>query len=544
MANKTIHQVDNFTSTLSLSDQLLIYDVSTDTTNRTTFQKVKDDLDLGSGGGSSIQNLRDSENGGALELNINSYSAIASGNNAIAIGSNVSAEGDDSFAQGLSTTATANRSHTEGYYTYASGANSHSEGYCTYTSGAYAHTEGYNWDENLTILDFNTYTTSPLDNSLKRKLSSFGAKGKATHSEGKLTTAQGDFNHAEGYWTTTTGSVVGSHVQGYGTMIKSNSTASHAEGQATTVSGGRACHTEGWNTQVLSPSSACHAEGFKTNASKFASHSQGYNTTASGSTASHAQGHGTKASGDFSHAEGTGTQASGQAAHAEGYGTTAAGAYSHAEGRNNIASANQGHVGGYGSTAQGVNNFVHGSYLVSTKDNQAVFGQYNVSTNSLFVVGNGSSTADRSNAFMVHSDGRVSAGAGAQNNEDLLRKDDVTYGNLAPSAITVSNNTYTTLIKHTFQANTCYIIYYNAGWSSSSTAGQRMLLISTNSEATGDIDRYSKVTAEGQGVNNSPLCGIRLLKTGTSNETYYIRFRQTSGSTMSVTPGLAWIKLN
>lgn len=352
-----------------------------------------------------------------------------------------------------------------------------------------------------------------------------GSRTKASSSsvaEGEASEAGGAYSHAEGHQTHTYASW--SHAQGIGSETRAMG--SHAEGAS----------------KVGTNSYVGHAEGFQTTASSTASHSEGRNTLASGDAA-HVEGSISTAAGSYSHAEGQGTIASTIGAHAEGYGTTAAGAYSHTEGRNNIASANQGHVGGYGSTAQGVNNFVHGSYLVSTKDNQAVFGQYNVSTNSLFVVGNGSA-ADRSNAFMVHSDGRVSAGAGAQNNEDLLRKDDVTYGNLAPSAITVSNNTYTTLMEHTFQANTCYIIYYNAGWSSSSTVGQRMLLISTNSEATGNIDRYSKVVAEGQGVNNSPLCGIKLLKTDTSDTTYYIRFRQTSGSTMSVIPGLAWIKLN
>lgn len=352
------------------------------------------------------------------------------------------------------------------------------------------------------------------------------ASGTNSVAQGSSSTAQGNYSHAEGSESRAGGSY--SHAEGSGNFASGD--ASHAEGNNSV--------TRGY---------AAHAEGNKSWASSYAAHAEGNQSRANGNY-SHAEGYATTAAGAQSHAEGYYSLASTATAHAEGDHTTASGYASHAQGNLNLASGDQAFVSGYQSTASHRNSIAVGQNVKTSHNEQAVFGAFNADdSTALLLVGNGTSTAsaDRSNALAVHTDGRVSAGAGAQNNEDLLRKDDIVYGSLAPSAITVANNTYTTLMEHTFQANTCYIIYYNAGWSSTSTAGQKMLLISTNSEATGNIDRYSKVTAEGrQGANNSPLCGIRLLKTGSSDEHYYIRFRQTSGSTMSVTPGLAWIKLN
>ena len=84
--------------------------------------------------------------------------------------------------------------------------------------------------------------------------------------------------------------------------------------------------------------------------------------------------------GDFSHAEGGGTTASGYSSHAEGTFTTASGQHSHAEGR----------------------------YTTAKNRSQHAFGEYNIldpSTalsysrgNYIEIVGNGTTTTDRSNA--------------------------------------------------------------------------------------------------------------------------------------------------
>jgi hypothetical protein len=132
-----------------------------------------------------------------------------------------------------------------------------------------------------------------------------------------------------------------------------------------------------------------YAGGYEANAAGMGSHAEGYETNASGSY-SHAEGGSTYASGSYSHAEGdTGTLASGDASHAEGRGTTASALASHAEGQ--------------GTTASGVASHAGGFYTVAAGYGQTAIGTYNVDSNetSLFVVGNGVNSDNRSDAFRV-----------------------------------------------------------------------------------------------------------------------------------------------
>ena len=176
--------------------------------------------------------------------------------------------------------------------------------------------------------------------------------------------------------------------------------ASHAEGQKTMAAGTDA-HAEGYKT-VASGSSA-HAEGGTTKAIGPGSHAEGVDTVASNSH-SHAEGHSTIASGNPSHAEGQTTVASGQGSHAEGMFTEASGYASHAEGEYTIASGRASHARGYRTHA--------------TRQYQTVIGYLNELTNTdgaddagkyIFVIGNGSSETERSNAFTVGWGGGVVA---------------------------------------------------------------------------------------------------------------------------------------
>lgn len=107
------------------------------------------------------------------------------------------------------------------------------------------------------------------------------------------------------------------------------------------------------------------------------SRAENFKTTASG-YASNAQGIQSKAGGYGSHAQGCGAEAIGSYSHAEGYYTVASGAQSHAEGEGTIAKA----------------------------ENQHVSGSYNVEdSTSLVIVGNGSSSNGRSNAYKLAKDG-------------------------------------------------------------------------------------------------------------------------------------------
>ena len=113
---------------------------------------------------------------------------------------------------------------------------------------------------------------------------------------------------------------------------------------------------------------------------------EGIQNKASGSS-SHAEGGYTEASGTSSHAEGGYTEASGIDSHAEGYSTIASGSYSHAEGYYTIAADYQ-HVSG--------------------KYNKEYAGPAKTSnTGSLFIIGNGTSISNRSNAFRIAANGET-----------------------------------------------------------------------------------------------------------------------------------------
>lgn len=115
-----------------------------------------------------------------------------------------------------------------------------------------------------------------------------------------------------------------------------------------------------------------------------------------------AEGRETSAEGNFSHAEGCQTKALGISAHAEGYKTRALGVSSHAEGRETRALGIGAHAGGLGTRAE--------------DDYQTVFGRYNSSdprNKHLFIIGNGKSETERSNAFAVGEDGMVEFNAGS-----------------------------------------------------------------------------------------------------------------------------------
>lgn len=146
------------------------------------------------------------------------------------------------------------------------------------------------------------------------------------------------------------------------------------------------------------------AAGSVVEASGHASFAEGFQTKASGLD-SHAEGSDTIASGDYSHAEGASTTASGLDSHAEGAGATASGDSSHAEGYHTIASGYVSHAGGYYTKASG--------------DYQTVVGRFNIEDTAnkySFIVGNGISDTERSNAFAVCDSGDVEINGKSVNN--------------------------------------------------------------------------------------------------------------------------------
>lgn len=225
--------------------------------------------------------------------------------------------------------------------------------------------------------------------------------------------ANGTYAHASG--TNTTASGAYSHAQNRLTLA--SATCSSAQGEGTTASG-TASHAEG----MLSNATAltAHAEGYNTDATANYTHAEGYGTLAN-STAAHAEGYLTDATGIYSHAEGRQTEASGSASHAEGQNAQATGDLSHAEGFQSVAEGYASHAGGFASSATGLYSravgrnstaaatasFASGFEVVADQENGMAIGQYNAleTTGALFVVGNGTDAAMRSNAFEVHATG-------------------------------------------------------------------------------------------------------------------------------------------
>ena len=298
----------------------------------------------------------------------------ASGYNSHAEGSGTTASGSFSHAEGDVTEASEICSHAEGGQTLASGTNSHAEGYKTTASGKNSHAEGGNTGSAGSVLGDVTIDSSDIPN-LSEPITVKGpvAYGTQSHAEGAQTLAYGCDSHAEGYRTIASGNY--SHTEGYSTEASGSN--SHAEGYKTTASGSDS-HAEGYSTEASGSNS--HAEGYITTASGKHSHAEGYTTTASGKY-SHAEGSNTEVSGDYSHAEGRSTLASGDYSHAEGYYTTANG-YQHAGGR-------------YNSNTTGPTS------TTST-------------AGSIFVLGKGTSSSARSNAFRIATTGAV-YGNGAYN---------------------------------------------------------------------------------------------------------------------------------
>lgn len=203
------------------------------------------------------------------------------------------------------------------------------------------------------------------------------------------------------------------HTEGRGTLAIDEYT--HAEGLST-VAYGRAAHSEGWNTKTLG--NYAHAEGATTEAG-YAAHAEGSKSKAYGQY-SHAEGALTISSGNYSHVEGISSEANGEFSHAggshckvaatakggyaQGYGNETMGAASHAEGYETKAIGNYGaHAEGYQTQALGESSHASGKNTIAEGNYQTAIGKFNTpkDSNTLFIVGNGGSDHNRSNAFEV-----------------------------------------------------------------------------------------------------------------------------------------------
>lgn len=306
--------------------------------------------------------------------------ARAVGRAAFARGRDVKAIGDYAYAVGRGTKA-AYAAYAEGKDTIAEGYNSHAEGSTTSALGAASHAEGQYSQANSRYSHSEGYNTRANAESAHAEGNGSIASGVAAHAEGYLTEATAEGAHAEGYKAVASG--MHSHAEG---TSKATGVRAHAEGSG--------CKADGDNS---------HAEGSGTTASGSGAHTEGLFTTASGKSA-HAEGSATKASGHYSHAEGDTNEASGHHSHVEGYKNTSTGQFSHAEGSNVEVRATGAHGEGLYNVVEEAAKYAHvqGYHNKATAESQHVMGKYNEPDNTKAVIlGNGTSDADRSNAFTV-----------------------------------------------------------------------------------------------------------------------------------------------
>ena len=264
------------------------------------------------------------------------------------------ASGDFSHAEGYYATASGEGSHAEGQGTTASGTCAHAEGNYSNASGNYSHAEG-----NSTITNNQSEHASGQFNVSSSVSTTFGDAGNTLFSVGNGTSSN---NRKNAFEIRQNGDI---YITSGGTDIKLQNHLGGGGG-GTSYEAGRAIDITNNLISLDLPISA----GTRTNALI-------YNNTTN------------VASGYYSNAEGFGTTANGMCSHAEGENTTASGNFSHAEGESTIA--------------KNMSEHASGQYNVSSSAS-TTFGD---AGNTLFSVGNGTSSNNRKNAFEIRQNGDI-----------------------------------------------------------------------------------------------------------------------------------------
>lgn len=162
------------------------------------------------------------------------------------------------------------------------------------------------------------------------------------------------------------------------------------------------------------------------------------------------------ASGNYSVAMGLETQASGANSTTTGSGTIASGAISTAMGFGTTASGISSMATGYGTDASGTSSTAMGRDTIASDYSSLVIGHCNLegstpetwymfdSNNTAFVIGNGTSVNDRSDAFLVKFSGDATlAGELVQNSDMRLKANIISLGNTLAKLLKIDGKSYT-----------------------------------------------------------------------------------------------------
>ncbi|MBE0675075.1 MAG: tail fiber domain-containing protein [Bacteroidales bacterium] len=372
-------------------------------------------------------------------------SAQANGNNSVAVGYGVVAGGENAGAFGRSASASGLAALSLGFSTSASGQYSVGVGYQSTASNTYATAIGYQAKATAAnSFSFGNNAEAAGDNSFA--IGTYGLNGDGTVNTARPTktflsysialgmgaqstkkgalsfgvnpTASGDYSTAIGYGPTASAN--------YSTAIGVNATSSGTYSMA----GGYGSTSEGGYSLALGMNS--HTTGNYASALGYGARAYGDKSISIGSYYSTVLRKKVLIGGvwmwlnlpisvyntatdDYSIAFGNGNTSS-QGGMAIGSNNVARAVGSVAIGHSNVADSSFSFAAGYSSTASGNNAFVLGENATAQSLNSFVIGTYNiisgdkddwVASDPLFVVGNGSSSSDRSNAITITKGGRI-----------------------------------------------------------------------------------------------------------------------------------------
>tara|TARA_B100000683_G_scaffold77594_1_gene76761 strand:+ start:490 stop:3843 length:3354 start_codon:yes stop_codon:yes gene_type:complete len=352
----------------------------------------------------------------------------ASGDNSTSMGFNTEASGDYSTAMGMQTTASGIKSTAMGQNTEASGNHSTAMGYLTIASENYSTAMGNqttaSGDKSI-AMGYGTEATGDNSTAMGNQTDAFGNESTAM---GNQTTASGDKSTAMGYLTTSSAN----SSTAMGKQTNASGDYSTSMGYRTTASGD---NSTAMGNQTNATGQHSTAMGAMTTASGHNSTAMGFNATASGdqSLAIGLNMHGnatTIASGDQSLAMGFYATASGDRSIAIGLDATASGISSTAIGNSATAS-------GLNSTAIGHNIKARSKYefAIGCNNTDYTASSYHfISTDRLFVIGNGTDTFNRADAMVVLKNGNT--GIGTSTPTEKLE----VSGNVLASNVSVSSD--------------------------------------------------------------------------------------------------------
>ncbi|MEP0265921.1 tail fiber domain-containing protein [Dokdonia sp.] len=347
-------------------------------------------------------------------------STIASGDTSFAIGSANEASGSFSFAGGGANTAS-------GTATFVFGSTSQAIGNVSFASGIGLHTDGYlsaafgrgnigGGDPLVWVPTdplFEIGNGSPVGSNDSNALTVFkngniamaDSMISADGVTGELAIALGHNTISNGEYTLTAGEQTeasGESAVAFGTQTRASGNASFVTGIASIATGPTAV-----------------AMGFSVEASGTTSFAIGSNTEAT-TFNTVAMGNATVASGFSAISTGTQTSASGTNAFVLGNRSNASGNQSIAGGDQTIVLGDNAVGLGFGSQAFGDNAFAMGTSAIASSDSEFVIGRYNTlytpsanglaGTDRIFVIGNGSSISNQSNAITVLKNGNTGIG--------------------------------------------------------------------------------------------------------------------------------------